>query len=63
MKEMWPECGESRLVTREGAEEYGNLPEGGESTEGKRRGTLTGKEGFLVSRCFIIGIVFFPRHL
>ena len=35
MKEMWPECGESRPVTREGAEEYGILPEGGESTKGK----------------------------
>jgi len=37
----WPECGERRPVTREGAQEYGTLPEGGESTEGKAEG----KEG------------------
>lgn len=41
VKEMWPEGGESRPVTREEAEEYGILPEGGESTELKAEG----KEG------------------
>ena len=42
---MWPECGKSRPVTREGAEEYGILPEGGESTEGKAEGNADGKGG------------------
>ena len=41
----WPECGERRPVTREGAQEYGTLPEGGESTEGKAEGNAEGKEG------------------
>jgi len=45
LKDMWPECGESRPVTREGAEEYGVLREGGESTEGKAEGNAEGKEG------------------
>jgi len=45
VKEMWPEGGESRPVTREEAEEYGILPEGGEGTEGRAEGNTEGKEG------------------
>ena len=44
VKEMWPEGGESRPVTREEAEEYGILPEGGESTELKAEGKEGGVE-------------------
>jgi len=42
--EMWPEGGESRPVTRGEAEEYGILPESGESTEGKAEGKEGGVE-------------------